>query len=532
MNIIPEKIIGWTSGLTAWVRNHVITRNFMSWLMGLTMWMRYLVIALIFHGALLFGLATVKIAVAIPTIIATFTSDAPPPPTRVIDDIDPFAALRDFDYSGPTLGGGGGTPGKGPGGIPTAAGTTPTEYTASVLTKDAAVGDKTVGEVIGVDVGNVAGAVARLQGGPGSIGAPTMGLGEGRFGTSGVRGPGGGGFGQRIGPMRSKRISTAGSSGEAERAVLAALRWLKNAQKPNGSWETKNPTAITALATLAFLGHGHTPDDPEFGQTLMKAFQYLVARGPQNNMYEHAILTYALAEGYGMTQSPALKAPLQKCVDVLIKSQEVPKDDPLHTGGWRYNQSSKDSDTSVAGWCVQALEAAKLAGINVPPAVFESASQFLWNMYSNGSFGYSAPGGFRLGTTAIGVLCQAFMGQGGDPRIKQSLDKIRNEKFEWDKDKGWTVYTWYYQTQACFQGGGSYWETWNNSFRDALIRKQAADGHWPLPPQSKEEYGLAFSTALCTLMLEVYYRYLPTYQSIEQKQLEGKPGSAPVAPKR
>ena len=416
----------------------VITEHFVTWLMGLTGWMRYLVIALLLHAAMLFVLATIKIAVALPTIVATFTGDAPPPPTKVIDDIDPFAAIRDFDYNGPTLGGGGGTPGKGPGGIPTAAGTTPTEYNASVLSKDAAAADKTVGEVIGVDVGDSAGAIARLQGGPGSISAPTMGLGEGKFGTSGVRGPGGGGFGQRVGPMKSRRIREGGSSAEAERAVLAALRWLKDHQKPDGSWDSKNPVAISGLATLCFLGHGHTPDDPEFGQTLMKAFQYLVSKVPNGNMYEHAILTYALAEGYGMTQSPALKEPLQKCVDVLIQSQGVAKENPLHAGGWRYSAGAKDSDTSVTGWCVQALEASKLAGVNVPESVFEGASKYLWNMYGGGEFGYEKPGDRKFpgcATTAIGALCQAFLGQGGDPRCKQTLDKLRTLRFDWEKDK-------------------------------------------------------------------------------------------------
>jgi len=247
----------------------------------------------------------------------------------------------------------------------------------------------------------------------------------------------------------------------------------------------------------------------------------------------HAIVTYALAEGYGMTQSPALKEPLQRCVDALVQSQQVKKENPLHAGGWRYSLGGTDADTSVTGWCVQALEAAKLAGASIPESTFEGASKYLWNMYTGGSFGYTEPvGGFRPSTTAIGVLCQAFLGQGGDPRVKQSLDKLKNEKFEWEKDKGWTIYVWYYQTQACFQGGGSYWEHWNNNFRDALIRKQSSDGHWDFPPQSKENYGLAYSTSLCCLMLEVYYRYLPTYQSIEQKQLEKKPGSTlPAKPK-
>ncbi len=518
----------------------VITQYFISWLMGLTGWMRYLVIALLAHAAILFGLATIKIVIAIPTIVATFTGDAPPPPSKAVDDIDPFAAIRDFDYNGPTLGGGGGTPGKGPGGIPTAAGTTPTEYTASVLNKDAAAADKTVGEVIGVDVGESAGAIARLQGGPGSMAAPTTGLGDAKFGTSGVRGPGGGGFGQRVGPMKSRRIREGGSSAEAERAVMAALRWLKEHQRPDGSWESKHATAVSGLATLCFLGHGHTTDDPEFGQTLTKAFQYLASKGPQENMYEHAILTYALAEGYGMTQSPALKEPLQKCVDLLIQAQAVPKEPP-HAGGWRYTAGAKNSDTSVAGWCVQALHAAKLANINVPDTVFEGASKYLWNMYGGGTFGYAKPGDHHFpdcGTTAIGVLCQAFLGHGDDARCRQALDKLRTLSFDWDNDKGHPVrggmpmYQWYYQTQALFQGGGGYWEHWNSTFRDSLIKHQEADGHWPPPPKGKgdESIGLAYTTSLGCLMLEVYYRYLPTYQSIERQQLD-KGGAMPPMPK-
>jgi|GEM_PF-827366 hypothetical protein len=512
------------------------TQHFLTWLSDLTGWVRYLVIAILFHAAILFLLATIRVAVEIPTIVAKFAGDPPPPPSKVVDDIDPFAAIRDFDYNGPTLGGGGGTPGKGPGGIPTAAGTTPTEYKATVLDKNAAAADKTVGEIIGVDVGDSAGAIARLQGSPGGMSAPTMGLGEGKFGTSGVYGPGGGGFGLRVGPMKARRAREGGSSMEAEKSVMAALRWLKDHQESNGAWKSDQPLAITGLATLAFLGHGHTPDDAEFGRTIANAFKFIVARVPEGskgNMYVHAIATYALAEGYGMTQSPSLKEPLQKGVDILVQAQAVSKANSMHVGGWRYTMGHDSSDTSVTGWCVQALHAAKLAGASIPDDVFTKASHYLWNMYGGGHFGYEKPGGDHPTMTPIGILCQSFLGQGSDARIKQSLDKLKTRTFDWDKENQWAIYHWYYLTQANFQGGGSYWQHWNNIFRDNLIRHQATDGHWDVPPKSNEgKHGLAYSTSLCCLMLEVYYRYLPTYQSMEQGQIEKTAGrKLPTLPK-
>ena len=103
--------------------------------MGLTTLMRYFVIAVLLHVAVLFILGTIKIAASLPKIVAQFTGNVPPP-LQEKDDVDPFAALREFEYNGPTLGGGGGTPGKGPGGIPTAAGTTPTEYKPSIAAAD------------------------------------------------------------------------------------------------------------------------------------------------------------------------------------------------------------------------------------------------------------------------------------------------------------------------------------------------------------------------------------------------------------
>jgi len=66
------------------------------------------------------------------------------------------------------------------------------------------------------------------------------------------------------------------------------------------------------------------------------------------------------------------------------------------------------------------------------------------------------------------------------------------------------------------------------------VRQQADDGSWDYPTTEagrlerarfKGKNQLVYSTAMCCLMLEVYYRYLPTYRPPpEPKVDEHEPG--------
>ena len=173
----------------------VIANRFITWLMGLTRLMRYFVVAVLFHVMLLAILGSIKIVAILPKIVAAF--DAPVLPPAREEEPDPFAAYRDFEYNGPTLGGGGGTGGKGPGGTPTASGL-PEDYKAHILTDQArAATPSSVSEVIGV-VSEAATAMARPSGGPEGIGPQVTGLGELKIGTGGIKGPGGGLLGARM----------------------------------------------------------------------------------------------------------------------------------------------------------------------------------------------------------------------------------------------------------------------------------------------------------------------------------------------
>jgi hypothetical protein len=99
--------------------------------------------------------------------------------------------------------------------------------------------------------------------------------------------------------------------------------------------------------------------------------------------------------------------------------------------------------------------------------------------------------------TAIGVLCQQFLGNDKDPRIKASLDYLREQKVDWEKAEGdFVLYGWYYMTQAMFQGGGAYWQYWNSEIRDTMVKNQLNDGRWLPPPHSKFTTAISRSTDL------------------------------------
>jgi len=490
-------------------------RKFYAWLLRQTTFVRYLVIAILLHAVIVLILGSVKIATKLPPIGVFLNPPYLTPPTQ---DSDKDGKVLPTDDSG-------GTPGSRLGGIITPAGRAPADYHPSLPSADQTAGDKLAGEIIGRYNGMMD-ELPRVQGGTAGMVPPTGGFSDSKIGTPGISGTGTE-FNQRFGSVRDTNNKTGGGNKETEKSVVAALRWLKDHQAADGSWSTEKFTdALSALAVLAFLGHGETADSEEFGPTVSQGIAYVAACvGPNGivksqNMYAQGTVTLALAEAYGMTQSPNARAPLEKAVAANLQAQTVRKIKPIHVGGWRYTPQSSDADTSVTGWLVMGLKSARLAGIAIPDEAFAMASKYFWNMYSDrGGFGYAEPGQ-GINTSAVGILCQQFMGHGDDQRIKKALDVYKGHRVDWERaNHNDVLYGWYYVTQAMFQAGGAYWTYWNKEIRDTTVKMQAADGHWDPPPNSGREksYGPVYSTTLCCLTLEVYYRYLPLNQDREHK---------------
>ena len=374
---------------------------------------------------------------------------------------------------------------------------------------------------------------------------------------------------------RGAKLLEEGGSDATEKSVMLALRWLKSKQAIDGSWsETSSDGAATGLAVLAFLGHGETPAAPEFGSTIHKALEFLAALvdedgavedsrtnrhrrktdrtadgGHENaNMYVQAIVTEALAEGYGMTQCEGLRYPMERACAFIIKAQAAPKYSKADEGGWRYTPLDSSADLSVSSWQIMALKLGRHASSSVPRAllekalaaqwsfrvlernplpiqentadatgqangqkglrpvffvpneVFDKAQQYLWSQYGNPGFGYGFPG-TTPSMTAVGVFCSYLLGCSSDPRVTPALGYLAKQSLKDNHE----AYRLYFATQAAFQGGPAHWQAWNKQLKNDLLPFQAIDGHWQklggwIPSD-------VMTTAIGAMIFESYYRY-------------------------
>ena len=348
-------------------------------------------------------------------------------------------------------------------------------------------------------------------------------------------------YGGRTQAGRKKSLKRYGGSSVTETAVLKALRWLKKTQNANGSWSKSQPDAMAGLALLAYLAHGETPLSEEFGMTVQKAMEYLTNRMmsvPESatagltRAYVNGIVTYSLSEAYGLTKIPFLKPAMEKGLGFIVRGQQE------RTGGFDYNyKKGKRWDLSVVGWQIQAMKAGYVAGANVPGLMeaIEKGVMFLKKVsFKNGKFGYSTPGCGSWGMQGAGTLCLQLVGAKASAEARAGVKNIsENHVVKWDdkkEHKGHSnpTYNWYYETQAMFHGGTSTWKKWNKHFSAILTRKQKPDGHWDCPGrapkgEARVEYDKWYTTTLCCLSLQVYYRYLPTYKM--PKSVAKKPTS-------
>lgn len=386
-------------------------------------------------------------------------------------------------------------------------------------------------------------------------------------------------FGSRTPGARGSALAQYGGGGGAggaatEHAVYLALRWLKKYQEPDGSWSTGSGggenqhdgarPAMTALGLLTFLAHGETPASEEFGQTVERAIKWLVAaqdpstghfKGSDNYDYCMPIATYALCEAFAITRIPMVKAAAEKAALAIVKGQ--------NPSGmlWNYNFDPKAelkansnaadrNDLSYAGWCMQALKAAGMAGLEVEgleeakrKAVQGTKIMGVANADGSRAFGYGRTGGEAYGPweiTGAGVLCLQLLGAGKSKEAQDGLLWLKRATCEWanpwmlDQDKdgkpsGNPIYHWYYVTQAKFHAGGAYWTDWNKQFSPQLVKNQIIVqnaiqddkgqlvdiGYWKSASPTEFCQSHVYNTTLCALMLQVYYRYLPTYKAPE-----------------
>ena len=154
-----------------------------------------------------------------------------------------------------------------------------------------------------------------------------------------------------------------------EGAVDNALKWLAEHQDGDGKWDADqfmkhdtvgpacdgagNPTkdiGVTALATLAFLGHGSTLRVGPHAEQVKGAVAWLRDQQQDNGLigmpvahdfiYSHCIATFALSEAYGLSGEKLLGPVVQNAINYLESHRN-----PYSV--WRYQPRYYDIDTSV-----------------------------------------------------------------------------------------------------------------------------------------------------------------------------------------
>jgi hypothetical protein len=309
-------------------------------------------------------------------------------------------------------------------------------------------------------------------------------------------------------------------------AVQRGLDYLAKHQNADGSFDaTDQKVAITGLSVMAFLACGHTPEVGRYGLVVRGGVDFLLAQAQPDGyfgkahgkgMYDQGIVTLALAEAVGAevdnNRRARMYAELTKAVKVILDAQAVAKPG-VHSGGWRYDRKSADSDLSLSGWNALALRAAQDVGVPVPKEAVQKAVGFVLRCYNEkeGGFSYQPQGGAQIGPTAIGVLSLYLLDGADRP------ERARGEAFlaahPVNEDTPFPYYAAYYATQAANQGGGAVWDAVSKALFERLLAKQNRDGqHAGAWPRSNQEPGEVYSTAMAVLTLAVPQRLLPAYQ--------------------
>lgn len=366
--------------------------------------------------------------------------------------------------------------------------------------------------------------------------------------------------GRKSSHERTKLLKRHGGSEKTESAVEKALGYLASAQNSNGSWgspaslKTGDSVALSSLALLAFFSHGENFQSTKYGKTIRRGCDFLIELSNTPNIeyagkgFGHAILTYSLAEGFAITGSLSLRNALERRIKYIIAHQN-------HFGSFAMNYDNSpqppptaeqmnnsifkeivvgepNCDLSLLGWHIQAMTTAKNAGMQLEnlDKALALALEALIKIHQADKGGFSQGINMKRfpandNMNPVGLLGMYFLNAGNSTPARRAERLLEKAPMPlWTQSTSFPLYRWYYQTQALFQtekGRGKRWKAWNENLKKELLKGQTPDGSWSMPRgdnsfRLKNKNDLAvYSTSLCALMLQVYYRYLPSYSTAE-----------------
>ncbi|MFP6765368.1 MAG: prenyltransferase/squalene oxidase repeat-containing protein, partial [Planctomycetaceae bacterium] len=276
------------------------------------------------------------------------------------------------------------------------------------------------------------------------------------------------------------------------------------------------------LSIMAFMAAGHVPGEGPYGEQLLTGIRWVLDHQRANGMfmfsaghgpmYAHGICTLMLAEAAGMADQPIagrIRTSLEKAIRLILKAQSISKGVP-HTGGWRYQSTSNDSDLSVTGWQLLALRAAKNIGCDVPKTSIDAAVAYVRRCAASRGFGYQPGHGVTATRTGTGILCLEICGKHHARETMNGAESLLRKPL--GRSDGFFFYGVYYCSVGMFQVGEQYWTRTRDHITSMLLSMQHGDGRWQSAAGNESSYGATYATSLAVLALAVEYQYLPIYQ--------------------
>lgn len=365
-------------------------------------------------------------------------------------------------------------------------------------------------------------------------------------------------LGPRLEPDRARTLAREGGSNRTEQCVRAGLDWLARHQSPHGGWDADGfpdhcdpelgepceglgkgqhgeeipcpfDGAVSALATLAFLGHGHLPDadgDP-YGEVVGAALRHL--RDAAGGTWATPLAAVAFAEAEALERKG-------RWIDLAHGYAEQVLNRQQEDGAWGYAAPGRPgSDVPYTALCVQALAAARDVGFDLPQELPGQVDAYLESLeLRKGRLAYLLDGreyGYTPTATNahLAAAIRELLDVGRDgARHANHLKLVASKRPVWKisfqevsvpgrgKMKvqlgSLSMYQWWYGAIASFHRGGGRWAAWYRSAKTALTRNQKKTrcrvGSWdPLGTYERQTGGRIFSTALGVLILEQPYRH-------------------------
>ncbi|TWT42879.1 prenyltransferase/squalene oxidase repeat-containing protein [Botrimarina hoheduenensis] len=303
-----------------------------------------------------------------------------------------------------------------------------------------------------------------------------------------------------------------------ETSIERGLAYLRRTQLADGGFGGQrmgNNPAVVALAGMAFLAGGSTPERGPYGDACQRCVDYLIdhtepsglvsvqGAGSHGPMYGHGFATLFMAEAYGMSPRPELRDKLASAVRLIVNAQN-------DEGGWRYQPQPVDADLSVTICQIMALRAARNAGVYVPPATVERCLDYVRRCQNpDGGFNYQP--GPRASSlyprSAAGVVALYSAGVYDGDEIVRGLDYLERQAGGGDANRSvHYYYGQYYAAQAMWQVGGERWLRWYPATRDELVARQKNDGSWD------DNNGAHYATAMACIVLQTPNEAVPIFQ--------------------